>query len=64
MTVGELKKALEGVSEDMLVSVENQGDEAVANVARLNPPSKFHAGVWDSENKVHIQETTFWIGAA
>lgn len=64
MTVGELKKALEGTPDDMLVSVENQGDEAIANAARLNPPSKFHAGVWDSENNVHIQETTFWIGAA
>lgn len=64
MTVGELKKALEGVSDDMLISVESQGDMVVAYGAYVDPPSDFHHGVWDYKNKTRIKSETFWIGAA
>lgn len=64
MTVGELKKALEGISDDMLVSVENQGDEVVAQVAKTYTPRGSHPGVWDYKASARIQGSTFWIGAA
>lgn len=64
MTVGELKKALEGIPDDMLVSVESQDDAVVAYAAHVEIPSGSHPGVWDYKNKVRLQGATFWIGAA
>lgn len=64
MNVGELKKALEGVDDDMMVSVENQDDEVIARVAKVYTTSGSHPGVWDYKTQSRVQGPTFWIGAA
>lgn len=64
MTVGELKKALEGVPDDMLVSVENQGDDVVAKVARVQTYGGSHPGVWDDKTCARLFKPTFSVTAA
>lgn len=62
MTVGELRKALDGITDDMLVSVENQGQEVVARDAGVMPASKLYGGVWNTDANKFEMSDTFYVG--